>query len=186
MFDQNKFRKLADKSYRDGYMHTAVRGGIAYQIRALRERSGMTQAEFAQQIGTTQSVISRLESTEYGKVSVQTLLNVASAFDVALLLRFVSYPAFIDGMQSMNDNALCPENIQSTLSRDAAVIESNAVQGTKISYKALSPENDPMWSDPPLIPCRSVASYSNNNTVPRAAIAGNFPLAGSSPNHVGY
>jgi len=186
VFDQNKFRKLADKTYRDGYMHTAVRGGIAYQIRALRERSGMTQAEFAERIGTTQSVISRLESTEYGKVSVQTLLNIASAFDIALLLRFVSYPVFIDGMQSMNDNALCPDTIHSTLSNEAVTAEADATQGQVIPHKESWQESVRMWSGSQQLPRRSVAGYTDKNTVPRGAIAKAFPLAGSLPKNVGY
>jgi len=177
--DQGKLRKLADKSYRDGYMHTAVRGGIAYQIRALRERAGMTQAELAQQVGTTQSVISRLESTEYGKVSVQTLLNVASAFDIALMLRFVSYPVFIAGMQSMNDNALSPETIQSTLSRSTA-------QGLETPNKVISLDSAHMWSGSQQLPHRSAFGYTNSNTVPRATITKDFPLTGSLPNYVGY
>jgi transcriptional regulator with XRE-family HTH domain len=73
------------------YVEGHVKGGIAYQIQALREKSGLNQKDFGNQIGKPQSVVSRLESTEYGSVSVETLLDVAKALDVALQVRFSNY-----------------------------------------------------------------------------------------------
>jgi transcriptional regulator with XRE-family HTH domain len=104
--DPDKIRKLKDKDYRDAYMTSHVRAGIAYQIQALREQSGLTQAEFAAKIGKPQSVVSRLESTEYGKVSVQTLLDIACALDIALIVRFVPYPEFLDRVADVSPSAL--------------------------------------------------------------------------------
>ena len=40
MLDRNRLQRFSDKPYRDSYLQTAVRGGIAYQIHALRERAG--------------------------------------------------------------------------------------------------------------------------------------------------
>lgn len=51
------------KDYRDGFLETDVKTGIAYQIQALREKAGLSQAEFAEKIGKKQSVVSRLENT---------------------------------------------------------------------------------------------------------------------------
>jgi len=44
----------------------------------MREESGLTQADMAKRIGTTQSVISRLESGDYSRLSISTLLKVAT------------------------------------------------------------------------------------------------------------
>ena len=104
-------RKFLDKKYRDGYMQTHVRAAVAYQVQALREKFGITQAEFAERTGKKQSVISRLENTDYGKVSVQTLLDIASGMDVALLVKFVSYPEFLQHASEMV-NDLQPQTIQ--------------------------------------------------------------------------
>jgi transcriptional regulator with XRE-family HTH domain len=103
---QAKVKKLKDKAYRRAYMQGHVRSGIAYQIRALREQRGLSQKAFAELVGTKQSVISRLESTEYGKVSVQTLLDIATAIDVALNIRFCSYPEFLNRTADVSVDAL--------------------------------------------------------------------------------
>jgi transcriptional regulator with XRE-family HTH domain len=103
-----------NKAYRDGYLQSHVRGGIAYQIRALRTKIGLSQVEFAEATGKKQSTISRLENTEYGKVSVQTLLDIACATDVALLVRFVDYSLFLRTTADMSPQALGPDNIFET------------------------------------------------------------------------
>ena len=45
-------------------------------IRQLREAAGLTQAELAERIGTTQSVISRLESDDYDGHSLSMLSRI--------------------------------------------------------------------------------------------------------------
>jgi transcriptional regulator with XRE-family HTH domain len=99
--DLDRLTRFQRKSYRDGYLQSHVRGGIAYQIQALRDQLGLTQTDFAARVGKPQSVISRLENTEYGKVTVQTLLDIACSLDVALLVLFVSYPEFLERTQDM-------------------------------------------------------------------------------------
>lgn len=115
----NKLTKFARKEYRDGYMQTQVRGGIAYQIKALREKFGYSQTQFAETTGKKQSVISRLEDTEYGRVTVQTLLDIASSLNVALLVKFVSYPEFLNRNEDMSVAALQPETIDESLNNYA-------------------------------------------------------------------
>ena len=116
MSDRHSLEKFASKKYRDGYLQSRVRGFIAYQIQALREKLGLTQADFAALTGKKQSTISRLENTEYGKVSVQTLLDIASATNVALVVKFASYPEFLDQTRNMSVEALQPRTIQESLS----------------------------------------------------------------------
>jgi transcriptional regulator with XRE-family HTH domain len=99
------------KDYRDSYLQARVRGGIAYQIHGLREKCDISQTEFATKIGKKQSVVSRLENTEYGKVTVQTLLDIACSLDVALIVQFVSYPEFLSRASDMSKNRLQPPTI---------------------------------------------------------------------------
>ncbi len=58
----------------------------AYQIMRLRLRCGMTQKQLAEQIGTTQSSIARLESGR-GKPSLSTLERVADALGGRVTVR---------------------------------------------------------------------------------------------------
>jgi transcriptional regulator with XRE-family HTH domain len=87
--------KLQRKGYRHAYLGEHVRRGIAYQIRALRSERKWKQGTFAKLLGKPQSVASRLEDVDYGKYTIQTLLEIANVFDVALEVRFVSYSTFI-------------------------------------------------------------------------------------------
>jgi transcriptional regulator with XRE-family HTH domain len=89
------FEKLSRKKYRDAYVAENVRTGIAYQIRALREQRGWNQGRFSAELGKPQSVTSRLENPDYGKLSIKSLLEVASAFDVALVIKYVNFPEFL-------------------------------------------------------------------------------------------
>lgn len=47
--------------------------GIAFQIKATRDKRKMTQADLARDTGMTQNNISRMESPEYGKHSISSL-----------------------------------------------------------------------------------------------------------------
>lgn len=115
--DPNRLRKFLRKDYRDGYMQTQVQSGIAYQMQALRKKLGVTQLQMAEKLAKTQSVVSRLEDTDYGRVSVQTLLDVASALDVALLVQFVDYPDFLTRTEDMSEGALQVETVHESIFR---------------------------------------------------------------------
>jgi transcriptional regulator with XRE-family HTH domain len=100
------FEKLKSKSYRDAYVAEHVRTGIAYQIRALRAQRGWSQKRLAEEMGKPQSVVSRLEDPDYGKVSIQTVLDGAAAFDVALLVQYISFPEFLRRTRDVSPEAL--------------------------------------------------------------------------------
>ena len=52
-----------------------------------REKSGITQAELAQRMGTTQSVISRLEHGAFSKATLETIKKIADALDMRLVIK---------------------------------------------------------------------------------------------------
>jgi transcriptional regulator with XRE-family HTH domain len=97
--------KLSRKPYRDAYVAENVRTGIAYQIRALREQRNWNQGTFSDELGKPQSVTSRLEDPDYGKMSLATLLEVASAFDVGLVVKYVSFPEFLRQYKDVSADA---------------------------------------------------------------------------------
>lgn len=80
-----------DKEYREAYMEAAIDQGVAWQIKINRKLRNMSQIDLGNAIGTQQSGVSRLEDPEYGAHSLDTLKQVAKAFDCALLVKFVSY-----------------------------------------------------------------------------------------------
>ena len=63
---------------------------VARKIYQLRKRAGLTQQKLAKLVGTTTSVISRLESADYEGHSLAMLRRIASALNKRVELRFVN------------------------------------------------------------------------------------------------
>lgn len=74
---------LSDPEVRAHYERLEPRYRIAEQSIKLRRRLSMTQAELAAQMGTTQSVVSRLESAN-GNVTLRTLERLAEVLGCVL------------------------------------------------------------------------------------------------------
>ncbi len=62
---------------------------IAEQIYDLRTQAGLSQKQLAEKIGTTQSVISRLEDADYNGHSIQMLERIADALHYRVEIRLV-------------------------------------------------------------------------------------------------
>ena len=69
---------------------------LAHQVRAMRDTEQWSQQELAKKLGTTQNVVYRLESSDYGRQTLTTLKKVAAEFDVALVVRFVPFSELVD------------------------------------------------------------------------------------------
>ena len=67
---------------------------LALLVREMREGAEFTQADLARKVGTTQSVIARLEDAEYAGHSLTMLERIAGACGVALKLRAEKKPDF--------------------------------------------------------------------------------------------
>lgn len=100
--------KLGNKEYRDAYVEEKVATSLPFQIRALREQPGRewSQAELGERAGMRQNAISRLEDAESGTPSITTLLRLARAFDVALLVKFVPFSKLLSEFADSSSEAL--------------------------------------------------------------------------------
>ena len=117
--DPSMIKRLSKTAYRNSYLDSQVRTWIAYQIKALRKKSDFTQAEMAKCLDKPQSVISRLENADYGRLSVNTLLDIAKSMNVALLVQFVSYPDFLERTRDKSEQAMQPD----TFDESVAILE---------------------------------------------------------------
>ena len=62
---------------------------VARRILSLREKAGLSQAALAREVGTTASVICRLEDADYEGHSLTMLRRIAAALDRRVEIRFV-------------------------------------------------------------------------------------------------
>ena len=98
--------KLEDKEYRDAYVFEHICTGIPFQIRALRKQRGWNQEKLAIESGKRQGVISEIENEEEGRFQLRKLMDLASAFDVALLVKFVPYSKFLEETGDVSQSGL--------------------------------------------------------------------------------
>lgn len=88
-----KVRELHEKWFKDPEYQKAYDGlaeefAVAQAVIEARTRVGLTQAQLAERMKTTQSVIARLESGK-GRPSTTTLRNLARATGSRLEIRLV-------------------------------------------------------------------------------------------------
>jgi len=84
---EEEYKKSAE--FRKSYDEEIGRLEIAHHIERLRIKRGLTQAQLAKRINTTQQTISRLEDTTNVQISVKTLMKVASALRSRLCIHFI-------------------------------------------------------------------------------------------------
>ena len=72
-----------------GLEEARLNAAIARDIYALRTKAGLTQKQLAELVGTTASVISRLEDADYEGHSLPMLQRISAALNRRVEVRFV-------------------------------------------------------------------------------------------------
>jgi len=78
-----------DPKRQQGFEEEVANREVAHKIFQLRQDSGLSQAQLARRVGTTQSVISRLEDADYEGHSLAMLNRIAAAVERRVEIRFV-------------------------------------------------------------------------------------------------
>lgn len=87
-YEKHFAQKMKNKKFRKAFEEERRRLAIAYEILKLREKHGYTQKELAKKLGTTQSVIARVESGEQN-LTIDYLNKIADIFDKNLKISFI-------------------------------------------------------------------------------------------------
>lgn len=95
------------RGFRHRYLGAQTGAKIVRQIRAMRRQRGWSQANFAVRLNKPASNVSqRLENLDYSGFSLKTLLEVAEACDVGLVVEFVPYKDFIRRTDDLSTDKL--------------------------------------------------------------------------------
>ena len=78
-----------DPKRRQAFEEAVANREVAQRIYELREQAGLSQTELANRVGTTQSVISRLEDADYEGHSLAMLNRIAAAVERRVEIRFL-------------------------------------------------------------------------------------------------
>lgn len=97
---------LRNKEYRDALAYAYIDQGLAFQIRGMQAARGWTQGELGARAGKAQATISNLEDPNYGRHTLTTLKRLASAFDVALMVRFMPFSQLVDWIDDLSTDDL--------------------------------------------------------------------------------
>jgi transcriptional regulator with XRE-family HTH domain len=96
------FSKFRNKEYRDSFVAEYIASHIPLKIRGMRDRRGMSQTRLGELAGVKQEWISKLEDPNYGRLTISTLLKIASAFDCALSVDFVPFSQLLDSATTLS------------------------------------------------------------------------------------
>ena len=88
-FDRYLEEQLKDKDFAARFKKAGEAWDVALQIAALREESGLSQKELAKRVGTTPSVICRLEDADYDGYTLKMLQRISEALQSKVEIRFV-------------------------------------------------------------------------------------------------
>lgn len=99
-------KELKDKAYRDAFVASQIDNGIAFQIRAMRKKENWTQKDLGDKADMKQTRIHILEDPNKINVNINTLRRIASAFDVALIVRFVPFSDLVKWDANLSSESL--------------------------------------------------------------------------------
>jgi ribosome-binding protein aMBF1 (putative translation factor) len=86
-------RAMKDPTLQELYEEEKIHYQAALAIRHARDAAGLTQAQLAKKIGTTQSVVSRLEDADYEGHTLKMLERIAEALKQRVFIHLAPEPS---------------------------------------------------------------------------------------------
>ena len=158
-------KRLKDVTYRHAWVQSHIKNGIAFQIRAMRKAAGWDQKKLAEMaLGNSelQPMISRYENPDYGKYTMKTLLDLAKAFDVGLIVRFAPFSELVEWEEKVANTELALPSFEkdSMLAQGEATVRNMAKIGKVIQAITSKRSLTSGVADRPMVPNPSNYSYT--------------------------
>lgn len=148
-FKKQLIEKLKNKEYRDLFVAEQIFSRLPAKIRLMREKRGWTQKKFGEQASMAQAWVSKIEDPNYGKLTISTLLKVASACDVALVIDFVPFSALLNRTMALSPESFDVESFEGDDFDKEAV---TATSTPLLYFASTTLEADVLSSEPGLFP----------------------------------
>jgi|HubBroStandDraft_5_1064220.scaffolds.fasta_scaffold108697_2 transcriptional regulator with XRE-family HTH domain len=141
---ETRKKRLRNKPYRDAHVASQINIAIPLQVRALREQCEFDQKTLANKAGMKQPRISAIENGSGKGLNLNTLLRLASAFDVALIVRFAPFSelnAWVEGLPYRVDGFSPNDFHVTTFEKDPgmksqSILENATMSALPTPYKA--------------------------------------------------
>ena len=109
--DSQKFlSEIQDAKYRRDMVAASIDVGLAFQISLSREKRGWSRQELASKADVPESTIIDLEDPDSEKHDLTSLLKIAAALDVALLVRLVPFTSMVEWEAGLSTPKLLPRS----------------------------------------------------------------------------
>ena len=118
MARESLWQELGEKEFRRSFSEALIDDRLSAQIYHLRRHLGWTQKDLADRSGVSAPTISGLENSTTSP-SLATLRKIASAFDVALNVRFISFSTLLTSRPAIDAPVLSYESDRSPSSVSA-------------------------------------------------------------------
>jgi transcriptional regulator with XRE-family HTH domain len=136
-----RVNSLKDRAYREAFIGSQVFTTIPYQVRALRKQNRLDQNALAAKTGMKQSRISAIENPSGNGLTLDTLIRLAAAFDVGLMVRFVPFSELLKKSDDFEPDSFTVTSFSDELAAGAF----NALTGTAATPKQLETRT-PAWT----------------------------------------
>jgi transcriptional regulator with XRE-family HTH domain len=171
--------ELRDKSYRDAYVASQIRIGLPYQARALRVARDLTQGQLADLAEMAQPRIAEIEKPGKRSLNLETLLRLASAFDVGLEVRFVPFGDIVRHEETFDPDTFDVPSFDDELLHEKEAAE--VAKAREESLKAMLEKLTRDITDKRSALNRALAEMEKNLTEALASRNDVSPIRGASP-----
>jgi ribosome-binding protein aMBF1 (putative translation factor) len=87
-FDEFLCEQLKDPEFAKTFAEEKQKIDLAIKLAEIRHEAGLSQRELAERVGTSQSVIARMENPDYSGYSIRMLRRIATALGARIRIEF--------------------------------------------------------------------------------------------------